>query len=76
MRNVASNVQEVVIGGAGHWLMEERPTETVALIRKFLGEQVGNFIRRCGHRLMNGPSALKIRMGRGFLRLQTAPAAR
>ena len=39
MRNVASNVQEVVIGGAGHWLMEERPTETVALIRKFLGSR-------------------------------------
>jgi pimeloyl-ACP methyl ester carboxylesterase len=37
MRNVASNVQEAVISGAGHWLMEERPTETVSLIRKFLG---------------------------------------
>ncbi len=36
MRNVASNVQEAVISGAGHWLMEERPAETVALIRKFL----------------------------------------
>jgi pimeloyl-ACP methyl ester carboxylesterase len=36
MRNVATNVTEAVIAGAGHWLMEERPAETVALIRKFL----------------------------------------
>jgi pimeloyl-ACP methyl ester carboxylesterase len=36
MRNVATNVQEAVITGSGHWLMEERPAETVALIREFL----------------------------------------
>ena len=36
MRHVATNVQEAVIPGSGHWLMEERPAETVALIRKFL----------------------------------------
>ena len=36
MRNVATNVQEAVIAGSGHWLMEERPAETVALIRHFL----------------------------------------
>jgi hypothetical protein len=36
MRNVASNVQEAVVAGSGHWLMEERPAETVALIRNFL----------------------------------------
>jgi pimeloyl-ACP methyl ester carboxylesterase len=36
MRNVATNVQEAVIAGSGHWLMEERPAETVALIREFL----------------------------------------
>ncbi|MGB8538523.1 MAG: alpha/beta hydrolase [Acidobacteriaceae bacterium] len=36
MRHVATNVQEVVVAGAGHWLMEERPVETVALIRAFL----------------------------------------
>jgi pimeloyl-ACP methyl ester carboxylesterase len=36
MRHVATNVQEVVVGGSGHWLMEERPAETVALIRGFL----------------------------------------
>src|SRR5438270_5424268 len=36
MRNVATNVQEAVVAGSGHWLMEERPAETVALIRSFL----------------------------------------
>jgi quercetin dioxygenase-like cupin family protein len=42
MRHVATNVQEAVIAGSGHWLMEERPAETVALIRKFLdGESRG-----------------------------------
>jgi pimeloyl-ACP methyl ester carboxylesterase len=37
MRHVATNVQEAaVVKGSGHWLMEERPAETVALIRRFL----------------------------------------
>jgi pimeloyl-ACP methyl ester carboxylesterase/quercetin dioxygenase-like cupin family protein len=36
MRNVATNVREAVVSGSGHWLMEERPVETVALIRGFL----------------------------------------
>jgi pimeloyl-ACP methyl ester carboxylesterase len=36
MRHVASNVQEAVVAGSGHWLMEERPVQTVALIRNFL----------------------------------------
>jgi pimeloyl-ACP methyl ester carboxylesterase len=36
MRDAATNVQEAVIMGSGHWLMEEKPAETVALIRKFL----------------------------------------
>jgi len=36
MRHVATNVQETVVAGSGHWLMEERPAETVALIRAFL----------------------------------------
>src|SRR6266566_357188 len=35
-RHVATNVQEAVVAGSGHWLMEERPAETVALIRTFL----------------------------------------
>jgi pimeloyl-ACP methyl ester carboxylesterase/quercetin dioxygenase-like cupin family protein len=36
MRNVATNVREAVVAGSGHWLMEEKPAETVALIRGFL----------------------------------------
>ena len=36
MRHVADNVQEEVVAGSGHWLMEERPEYTVALIRKFI----------------------------------------
>lgn len=33
MRHVATKVQEEVVAGSGHWLMEERPAYTVALIR-------------------------------------------
>jgi len=29
MRHVATNVQEAVVAGSGHWLMEERPAYTV-----------------------------------------------
>jgi pimeloyl-ACP methyl ester carboxylesterase len=36
MRNVATNVREAVVPGSGHWLMEEKPDYTVALIRDFL----------------------------------------
>jgi pimeloyl-ACP methyl ester carboxylesterase/quercetin dioxygenase-like cupin family protein len=36
MRHVATNVQELVVPGSGHWLMEERPDYTVAQIRTFL----------------------------------------
>lgn len=36
MRHVATNVQEEVVAGSGHWLMEERPEHTVASIRKFI----------------------------------------
>jgi pimeloyl-ACP methyl ester carboxylesterase len=39
MRNVAANVREAVVPGAGHWLMEESPTLTVALIRDFLNDR-------------------------------------
>jgi len=41
MRHVATNVQEAVVVGSGHWLMEERPVETVALIRRFLDASPG-----------------------------------
>ena len=40
MRHVATNVQEEVVVGSGHWLMEEKPEYTVALIRKFLDAPV------------------------------------
>ena len=36
MRNAADDVTEVVIPGAGHWLMEEAPVETIAAIREFI----------------------------------------
>ena len=36
MRHVATDVREAVVAGSGHWLMEERPAETVALVREFL----------------------------------------
>lgn len=36
MRNAAVDVKEVVIAGAGHWLMEEAPTQTVQAIRGFI----------------------------------------
>jgi pimeloyl-ACP methyl ester carboxylesterase len=37
MRFVATNVTEGVVTNAGHWLMEEQPAQTIALIRNFLG---------------------------------------
>src|SRR5256885_1160757 len=36
MRHVATNVREAVVRASWHWLVEERPAETVALIRSFL----------------------------------------
>jgi pimeloyl-ACP methyl ester carboxylesterase len=36
MRFAASDVQQVVIADAGHWLMEEQPAATVKVIRTFL----------------------------------------
>ncbi|MVV49745.1 alpha/beta hydrolase [Pseudomonas sp. PB120] len=38
MRNAADNVTEVVIPGAGHWLMEEAPTQTTQAIRDFIAQ--------------------------------------
>jgi pimeloyl-ACP methyl ester carboxylesterase len=35
-RNVAVNVREAVVPNSGHWLMEESPAYTVALIRDYL----------------------------------------
>ena len=36
MRNVAVNVREAVVPNSGHWLMEESPTFTVALVCDYL----------------------------------------
>src|SRR5713101_8652696 len=40
MRNAATNVREAVVPGAGHWLMEENPSFTVALIQDFLKDRL------------------------------------
>ncbi|MEO3470274.1 alpha/beta hydrolase [Roseomonas sp. CAU 1739] len=37
MRFAATNVDEAVVADSGHWLMEEQPAATVAVIRAFLG---------------------------------------
>jgi pimeloyl-ACP methyl ester carboxylesterase len=36
MRNAATNVTELVVPDAGHWLMEEAPGPTIAAIRDFV----------------------------------------
>jgi pimeloyl-ACP methyl ester carboxylesterase len=38
MRADATDVEELVITDAGHWLMEEQPTATVAAVRAFLDQ--------------------------------------
>ncbi|KJZ36433.1 alpha/beta fold hydrolase [Pseudomonas fluorescens] len=38
MRNAADTVTQVVIPGAGHWLMEEAPTQTIRAIREFVAQ--------------------------------------
>ena len=38
MRNAATNVTELVVPDAGHWLMEEQPAATVQAIRNFLAK--------------------------------------
>jgi pimeloyl-ACP methyl ester carboxylesterase len=36
MRFAASDVQEAVVPGAGHWIMEENPRATIQIVRGFL----------------------------------------
>ena len=36
MRFAATDVQQAVIPDSGHWIMEENPTATIALVRDFL----------------------------------------
>ena len=38
VRFAADDVQEAVVAGSGHWLMEEQPAATVALIQAFLAQ--------------------------------------
>jgi pimeloyl-ACP methyl ester carboxylesterase len=40
MRFAASNVREGVIPDSGHWIMEENPTATIAMVRSFLDTKV------------------------------------
>jgi pimeloyl-ACP methyl ester carboxylesterase len=44
-RAAATNVTEGVIPDAGHWLMEEQPTATTAMVRAFLDGKMGNGAR-------------------------------
>jgi pimeloyl-ACP methyl ester carboxylesterase len=38
MRFAASNVQEGVVPDSGHWIMEENPGATIALVRQFVAQ--------------------------------------
>jgi pimeloyl-ACP methyl ester carboxylesterase len=40
MRFAASNVTEGVIPDSGHWIMEENPTDTIAMVRAFLDAEI------------------------------------
>ena len=40
MRFAASNVSEGVIPDSGHWIMEENPTATIAMVRAFLSAEI------------------------------------
>jgi pimeloyl-ACP methyl ester carboxylesterase len=40
MRFAASNVQEGIIPDSGHWIMEENPTDTIAIVRAFLDAKI------------------------------------
>ena len=39
MRFAATNVEEDVVPDSGHWIMEENPTATIALVRAFLDKE-------------------------------------
>lgn len=39
MRSTATNVKEGIVPGSGHWIMEENPSATVAMVREFLEAQ-------------------------------------
>lgn len=39
MRNAATDVTELVVPNAGHWLMEEASSATITAVRAFLSRQ-------------------------------------
>jgi pimeloyl-ACP methyl ester carboxylesterase len=39
MRFAATNVEAGVVPDSGHWIMEENPTATIALVRAFLDKR-------------------------------------
>jgi pimeloyl-ACP methyl ester carboxylesterase len=43
---VASNVTPVVLAEAGHWLIDERPRETVDALARFLSAAPGQHAQR------------------------------
>ena len=51
MPNAATNVQELVVPNAGHWLMEEAPVATIAAVQDFLA----------AHLVRPGPTRVKDR---------------
>lgn len=38
MRQVATNVTELVVAGSGHWLTEEAPSQTIKAVQEFLAQ--------------------------------------
>jgi pimeloyl-ACP methyl ester carboxylesterase len=40
MQFAATNMREGVIPHAGHWVMEENPTATIAMVRAFLDASI------------------------------------
>jgi pimeloyl-ACP methyl ester carboxylesterase len=38
MRAAATNVQEAIVPNSGHWVMEENPSATIALVTEFLAQ--------------------------------------
>jgi pimeloyl-ACP methyl ester carboxylesterase len=36
VQQVGTNVQVIILKGSGHWLMEEKPQETMDVLEKFL----------------------------------------
>jgi len=63
MRFAADDVQQVVIANAGHWLMEEQPTATIAAIRGFL--QKGAPAAALSQLRLSGPEVDALARGHG-----------